>query len=326
MEIKQYKLPDNKKTTAQVFMLILLGLGGFGFLTYALPWLKTVTWNLVSLGIGGVVLFFLFLLLTNKKFWISLNLLVENLCELLLGWAIKMDYFLILRDELVKAEKANEELNKHNIIVNGKKIEIADKLKNNDSELKLAFSKKELCERTLVNNPNDNIAQNTLEETLSIITSNKEYADTMKPIYNDLVKLEDYTRQAYERGVLDLKIAKRDLEKKKDLFETVKVANNAINKAWAVFKGKEINSESEKALDMLRKDIALKIGNIQNGIKITSKVMDSKNLESASKLQTTLKELAGIDISEGYSNTIDNSQTKMELKEVGKGNKYLDIL
>ena len=63
MEIKQYKLPDNKKTTAQVFMLILLGLGGFGFLTYALPWLKTVTWNLVSLGIGGVVLFFLFLLL-----------------------------------------------------------------------------------------------------------------------------------------------------------------------------------------------------------------------------------------------------------------------
>ena len=59
--------PKNVATTV-VGVSLFAGVTYF-VLTYVLPWLVGVTWNLINLVIGGVVLFLLLLIVTNKKFW-----------------------------------------------------------------------------------------------------------------------------------------------------------------------------------------------------------------------------------------------------------------
>ena len=58
--------PKNVATTI-VGLSLFAGLA-YLFAVYVLPFLITVTWNLVNLIIGGAVLGFLLMIITNKKF------------------------------------------------------------------------------------------------------------------------------------------------------------------------------------------------------------------------------------------------------------------
>jgi len=70
--LKQIKKPgwfsEPKNLATTVIGLSLAAGLAYGFLTFVLPWLVTVTWNLVNLVVGGAVLGFLLMIVTNKKF------------------------------------------------------------------------------------------------------------------------------------------------------------------------------------------------------------------------------------------------------------------
>ena len=87
--------PKNMATTI-IGLALVAGLA-YGFLTYVLPWLVTVTWNLVNLVIGGVVLGFLLMIVTNKKFWRALKYFSEFIANYTIGIAIELNPFNILQ-------------------------------------------------------------------------------------------------------------------------------------------------------------------------------------------------------------------------------------
>src|SRR3982751_3260305 len=85
--------------TAIVVLSLAAGLA-YGFLTFVLPWLITVTWNLVNLIIGGFVLGFLLMILTNKKFWRGLKYFSEAFATYTIGVAIELNPFNILQAKI----------------------------------------------------------------------------------------------------------------------------------------------------------------------------------------------------------------------------------
>ena len=65
--IQKTKIPgwfSEPKNIATTFVGLSLAAGlMYGFLTFVLPWLVTVTWNLVNLVVGGIILGFLLMVI-----------------------------------------------------------------------------------------------------------------------------------------------------------------------------------------------------------------------------------------------------------------------
>src|ERR1044071_6460852 len=90
--------PKNLATTI-IGLSLFAGLA-YGFLTFVLPWLVTVTWNLVNLVIGGVALGFLLMIVSNKKFWRALKYFSEFIASYTIGIAIELNPFRILQAKI----------------------------------------------------------------------------------------------------------------------------------------------------------------------------------------------------------------------------------
>jgi len=312
-------------------------LAGLGVLLYkALPYINQLLemtadtiWNTLVLGVLIILGIFFGFIVFNPKFWRALKYMGEGISQFFLGWAIEMNPFNILQYRIEKTEKDTQELLKYNEKLKGKAAEIKDKIEENDIDLKNAIESQQICSNALKANSRDISASENLELAVANIRTSKEYIDGIKPVYNDLLKLVDFTDRAYRSSNLGLRIAKNDLKKKRDLFETVTTASNAIAKAWKALLGdSNTNNDAEKAIEALKKDVGAKIGQIQSGIKITSSFMDNRDLENASKLQSTLKQLQGVDLDKlNYSETLDSAQTKLEMNNLtGGANRYTQFL
>ena len=316
---------DLKKTSGKLFTWGIIGAIGFVAYTWLLPFLLTVVWGTLQLmvGIGAII----FLLWSGPKLLRTIKYLGLFFGQFILGTVIEMNPFNILEYKLEKSESDAEELQVYNKKSAGKVAELEEKISNADSELKRSLEAKRICEKRLRDNPTDQIAADSLEEAIADINSNKEYIDGMQPILNDFKKLYNFTDRAYRTATLGIKIARKDLQKKRDLYETVTTASSTISKAWKALVGdKNLNNDADKAIEALKKDIGSKIGNIRTGLKVTSQFMDGKDLENASKLNATVKQLEGINLDVvSYSSTVDQASS-MEVKNLTTSNKYMTYL
>src|SRR5690349_3502936 len=107
--LKQTKKPgwfsEPKNIATAVIGLSLFAGLAYGFLTFVLPWLVTVTWNLVNLIIGGAILGFLLMIVTNKKFWRALKYFSEFIANYTIGIAIELNPFNILEAKIDQGYK-----------------------------------------------------------------------------------------------------------------------------------------------------------------------------------------------------------------------------
>lgn len=319
---------DIKKISGNVVGIAIIAALGLAAYVYLLPFMLKLAWDTVQLGVAIVIGAFLFYTLTNAKTWRAFRYLSEAFSQMFLGLIIEMNPFNILEYKLKLAEEDAEELLKYNEQLIGKQSEIKEKIDRNDEEIKVAVAKKDLTTRKLSTNPTDYIAKEGLEESLNTISANTDYANGLKPAYNEIVKLTNFTERAYRTATSQIKMSRKQLSKQRDLYETVTTASSAISKAKRALAGDAgVNSDADAAIELLRKDIGQKIGNIQTGIKITSEIMNSKDLEDAAKLQTTLKQLEGVNLMETpYSSTIPaNVNGQMQIS-VNSENPYLDFL
>jgi len=109
----------------------------YGFLTFVLPWLVTVTWNLVNLVIGGVILGFLLMIVTSKKFWRALKYFSEFIANYTIGLAIELNPFAILESKIDQGYKDRNTLYKQSAKLKGKHSELMDKLKDKEQDFSL---------------------------------------------------------------------------------------------------------------------------------------------------------------------------------------------
>src|SRR3954463_6339107 len=131
--------PKNVATTI-VAMSLFAGLA-YGFATYVLPWLITVTWNLINLIIGGALLGFILMIITNRKFWRALKYFSEFIANYTIGIAIELNPFNILQAKIEQGYDDRNTLYKQAVKLKGKQSELMDKLSAKEKELKLNAQK-----------------------------------------------------------------------------------------------------------------------------------------------------------------------------------------
>lgn len=308
--------------TLVVAICFFLGLG-YLFLTYVLPWLVTVTWNLVNLIIGGIVLGFLLLLVSNKKFWRAIKYFSEFIANYTVGLAIELNPFNILEAKIDQGYKDRETLLQQAAKLKGKHSELSDKVKDKEKELQLNAHKVKILQA-------ENSGSKQIDLYANSVIRCKEYIDNVSPIITDLNKLIKFADTAYDDSGIMLEDAKMDLEAKKDLYYSVTTGLSAVSSAMKAFKGDDdLNRDAEKALAILKMKIGEKIGNIKSAINVTSKFMDDKALEDKAKSSQAIELIDQFNTEKNfnYSDTlILDTKDQGKLKDVYMGDRYKNLL
>ncbi|HVS97014.1 MAG TPA: hypothetical protein VHE54_11040 [Puia sp.] len=308
--------------TAIVGLALLAGLA-YGFVTYVLPWLVKVTWNLVNLVIGGVVCGFLLLTVSNRKFWRALKYFSEFIANYSIGLAIELNPFSILQAKIEQGYRDRNVLYKQAARLKGKQSELVDKVNEKEKELQLDIQKVKILQ-----------ADGGSRRQVSLYTNNvmrcREYIDNVTPIVSDLGKLIKFADAAYEESGIMLEDAKLDLEAKKDLYYSVTTGLSAVTRAMKAFKGDdELNRDAEKAVALLRAQIGEKIGHIQSAIDVTSRFMDDQMLEDKARSAQAIELINRFDVGRDFhyaGSAIASGQDKGRLKDVSVPDRYKGLL
>jgi len=308
--------------TAIIGLSLLAGLS-YGFLTYVLPWLVKVTWSLVNLVIGGVVMGFLLMIVSSRKFWRALKYLSEFIANYSIGLAIELNPFNILQAKIDQGYKDRNTLYKQSARLKGKQSELMDKLGDKEKELELNIRKVKILQSEKGSNRQIDLYANNVIRC-------REYIDNVTPIVGDLNKLISFADAAYEESGIMLEDAKLDMEAKKDLYYSVTTGLSAVTSAMKAFKGDdELNQDAEKALALLKVRIGEKIGHIKSAIDVTSRFMDDKVLEDKAKSAQALELIGQFDLGKDfhYTNTaLKDNQDKGRLKGVTTPDRYKGLL
>lgn len=308
--------------TAVVGLALAAGLT-YGILTYVLPWLVKVTWNLVNLVIGGVVCGFLLMTVSNRKFWRALKYLSAFIANYSIGLAIELNPFAILQAKIDQGYKDRNTLYKQGARLKGKQSELMEKLGEKEKELQLNIQKVKILQ-----------SEGSSNRQVSLYTNNvmrcREYIDNVTPIVGDLNKLIQFADAAYEESGIMLEDAKLDLEAKKDLYYSVTTGLSAVTSAMKAFKGDdELNQDAEKALAILKTQIGEKIGHIKSAINVTSRFMDDKALEDKAKTAQALVLINRFDMGKDFHYTgsaLKGAGDKGRLSDVKVSDRYKDLL
>jgi len=286
---------EPKNIATALIGIALFGGLAYGFLTYVLPWLVTVTWNLVNLIIGGVVAGFLLLTITNRKFWRALKYFSEFIANYSIGLAIELNPFNILQAKIDQGYKDRNTLFQQSGRLKGKQSELMDKLKDKEKELQLNIQKVKILQSEGGQNRQIDLYANNVIRC-------REYIDNVTPIVGDLNKLTGFADAAYEESGIMLEDARLDLEAKKDLYYSVTTGLSAVTSAMKAFKGDdELNQDAEKALALLKVRIGEKIGHIKSAIYVTSRFMDDKSLEDKAKSAQAVELIKGFDLGSDFN-------------------------
>jgi hypothetical protein len=251
----------------------LAALGAIGY--YVLPILTTVVWNTVNFGIACVVAFLLYVMLTNRKLWLSFFYLYEILMKKLVGVVIELDPFIIAEDYIQDIEKERDNLYNKSIEVDAQKeaieAKIKDKLRDKQKQLDIAAEAQKRGMAMEVANATRQVSRLDL------------YVQQLTPIKENLTKIGNYLTQVHKNSKYMLEDMKNDLDLKKDLYKSVTKGNHALKSALAIFNGDpEKKMLVEQSMDYLKDDIANKLASMKKAISYSSDFMTSIDLENAS--------------------------------------------
>lgn len=325
--IEKTKTPgwwSEPKNIATVVVALALTAGlAYGFLTYVLPWLVTVTWNMVNLVIGGVVCGFLLMTVSNRKFWRALKYFSEFIANYSIGLAIELNPFAILQAKIDQGYKDRDTLYKQSARLKGKQSELMDKLGEKEKELQLNIQKVKILQTEQGGGRQVNLYTNNVMRC-------REYIDNVTPIVGDLNKLIQFADAAYEESGIMLEDAKLDLEAKKDLYYSVTTGLSAVTSAMKAFKGDdELNRDAEQALALLKVRIGEKIGHIKSAINVTSRFMDDQVLEDKAKSAQAIELINQFDLGKDFhytGSTLKDSGDKGRLSDVSVTDRYKGLL
>jgi hypothetical protein len=314
---------EPKNLAATIIGLSLFAGLTYGFLTYVLPWLVGVTWNLVNLIIGGTILGFLLMIVTNKKFWRAMKYFSEFIANYTIGIAIELNPFNILEAKIEQGYRDRHTLYQQGIKLKGKQSELMDKLSDKEKEMKLNAQKVKIIQSEGGNTRQMDLYANNVLRC-------REYIDNVSPIVGDLNKLIRFADMAYEESGIMLEDAKLDLEAKKDLYYSVTTGMSAVTSAMKAFKGDDdLNQDAERALSILKQRIGEKIGHIKSAIDVTSRFMDDRVLEDKAKSAQAIELINNFSMDSDFNYSKDalhKNDNEGKLKDVKITNTHRGLL
>jgi hypothetical protein len=284
---------------------------------FLLPILTTVVWNTINFAIACAAGFILYMILSNRKLWMSLFYLYEILMKKLVGVVIELDPFIIAEDYIKDIEKERENLYNKSVEVDGQKEGIDLKIKEKQRE-----KQKQLDVAAAAQQRGMAMELATATRQVSRLDT---YIQQLTPIRDNLDKIGTYLTQVHKNSKYMLDDMKNDLDLKKDLYHSVTKGNNALKSAMSIFNGDvEKRLMVEQSMDYLKDDIAGKLASMKKAINYSADFMKSIDLENASYQQEGLRML------EEYRPEIfsynDKNEPIVNIADPVQPSKYEDLL
>jgi hypothetical protein len=263
----------------------IMGLGILGAIGYyVFPILTTILDNTMHFAIACVSAFVLFMILSNRKLWMSLFYLYEILMKKLVGIVIQLDPFIIAEDYIHDMEKERENLYNKSVEVDSQKEAIVSKIKEKEKDKNKQLNIAEAAQK-------QGMAMELANATRQVARLD-EYIKQLTPIKVNLEKIGDYLTAVHKNSKYMIDDMKNDLELKKDLYQSVTKGNNALTSALKIFNGDpEKKLMVEQSMDYLKDDMAGKLASMKKAISYSGDFMKSIDLENASYQAEGLKML-----------------------------------
>lgn len=314
--MSEYKLPDPKKWAGRVVGALIVGTAFY----FALPYLLTIAWGAVELGIAFGIAGVLGLTLLSKKFWSRVNVILGGIGYILFKWFVQMDPWAILSAQVDKAESDLGKLKAQVDTLRGQESKMKKDIDGYIRTMREAQASMDICEETLKSNPNDIDTQLALQSATVEWNGARTYVESTTPIYNDVIRLSEFFSKAYKKGGYAIKDARMQLKMQKDTYDAVTAGVSAAKRAMAIFQGdQDWNEAGRIALEAVAKDVAQKVGTIRNSIEITSQIMNEKDLKDASKVRLALQQSETINL-----DTLQKDVSAISINNVQQTNKYLN--
>lgn len=320
-----FKLPDNKSKAGKILGLGVLAVAGLLVYSKLLPFLLNVVWDTVSLGVGIGVTAILGYILTSKKFWRRMKIILDTLGQVAFGWFIEMNRWNILDLQLSKAEDNRNDSKKSVDLLRGQEAGLKRQLQEQNDVMEQAIQEMKICERKMALNPNDEDTALLYETSTTNFANAKEFIEKVSPTYKDIQTLCEFGDKAYRKSGNAIANMRSTLKIKRATFDAVTTGQSAMGKVLKAFAGdSEINIAAEKAAKSLEVELCNGIGAIKNSMQLTSQFMNARDLGDAAKVARAAEAANNMNIE-----TLDY----VDVKAVGDlhagkgvGNKYLDYL
>lgn len=319
------------KNSSRVFKLAVLGIAGFAAYIYLLPFLISIAIGSLEFFIAAGAALFLGYIFTQKKFWRAINYYSQWIAEKLLGFAIEMNRWQILYNQIDERAKALEAVRVQNTILRGEQVTASKEVADSDKSMQLAYEEIKILKQKIASSKNqDEVDDLTLqlETATTNFTNAQGTIDDIKPTLNGLNTMVSTTDKIYRKGTNTISNLRSTVKSLKTRFDITSSGSKAMEAARIALSGNpSTQEEANKAYDSITKQIGVQLGVITQGIQLTTQIMNETDLKDAAKVQLAAKtaEQFNVDDKFRYSDMITATQAA-GLPQQTSGNKFLDIL
>jgi hypothetical protein len=284
-------------------------------LWYIIPFLLTIAWGLVELGIAGFIIFVMIVAFKWLKKWMwAIN---KFIAKYTLGLIVEWDEFIIQEQQIDQAEEDVEGMLKEKEKIEGKYIELSQKIRKNQEEFKENMHASQIAAR--------NGDSEQAEDFTLAAGRNQTYVETIGPIADDMKFIIDFSQELHKTLKRKIRNAKADLEANKDVFYSAQSGARMLSSAKKAMIGDvELNNNAEFAKQKVKEKIALSIGQMRTSMEILSQVSNEQNYRDKAKMELAKERLKAINASGGEQAIVP--QQSVNFQAIPQLKKYGDLL
>lgn len=258
--------------TGQIFGVALIGAAGY-LLYKALPYIITLLQNTIYAALLGVAAVMIGFVITDKRFWRLGKYLYMSLMRKITQIFVEIDPIGIMKNYVSELHGKLANMNKRIAQLSGMiracKEEIAKNEKVKDSALKLVNEAKKSGKATVIALQSRKAGRMT--------DANLSYQDLLAKLellYRVLIKYQDVSQFLIEdmQQEIDVKTRKKEM---------ADAAHSAMKSAMSIIKGDPDSKEMfNMANEYLAADYAMKIGEIEDFVRLSDSFMSSVDLQN----------------------------------------------
>lgn len=260
-----------------------------GIAWWVIPILLSIAWGIVQLGIAAFVIFLMaFVGKWLFKWMWAINAFVAKYT---LGLICEWDEFIIQEQQIDKAEQDVEKMLEEKKKIEGKFVELSQKVKAN----KIEFEENTYMAQEAKAKGDMDVA----EDSTLAAGRNQAYIETIEPIVTDMQFIINFTQEMHKVLKRKIKNAKADLVASKDLFYSAQSGASMLASAEKAMNGdRELNNNAAFSKERVKEKIALSIGQMRASMSVLTEVSTEQNYRDHAKIQLAMNRLKEINSSD----------------------------
>ena len=291
--------------------MIIAAIAICGIAYVILPYLVTITWNLVSIALGVCILIALYWLFTDKTISRVVSTMYFMLMRKITGLIIEIDPIAIVEQRILDMKKKIQQISKTMGDLRGLIRGNETKLKEKQEDYANQMERISICEKN-GDKAKGQVARNQAVRLDGVIKAQKERLANSKKWYEVLTKLEEMANLTVEDTENEVAIRKEE-------FESIKAQHKAFKSVMSIMKGDPDDMAMfQSAMDFMANDINAKLGEMEHVLDSTGGLLAQYSLDNEvtnSKADALLKKYEEFGVDGMFVNFKSNEIKKIENKE-----------